>query len=83
MKYSRIRKSGSKAAAFVYAGYKWFEDNTDDVERWSSKAEEHARGKRYERFVVQSANASRAAARWVRQNGRKGSPTRARKALEE
>jgi hypothetical protein len=63
---SRLRRNAPKTAAFVYAGYKWFEDHTDEVERWSVKAIEHARGKRYEPVVVPVASAARAAARWIR-----------------
>ncbi|MGH2699164.1 MAG: hypothetical protein ACRDJL_08195 [Actinomycetota bacterium] len=66
MKYTRIRRSAPKVAAFVYAGYKWFEDHTDEVERWSAQAVERSRGKRVERFVTPVAGAAQSAARWMR-----------------
>jgi hypothetical protein len=65
---ARIRKNASKTAVFLYAGYKWLEDHTDDVERWSGHAIQRSRGKRYEKVVVPVAGAARAAARWVREN---------------
>jgi hypothetical protein len=80
MGFSRLRTRGTRAAALLYAGYKWFEDHTDDVERWSDRAIEGARGKRVAGVVVPAANASKAAARWVRENGatRSGRSPRAR-----
>jgi hypothetical protein len=68
MDRTRMRKRIPKTAAFVYAGYKWLEDHTDEVERWSAKAMEHARGKRYEKIVNPAATAARTAARFVRDN---------------
>ena len=75
---SGIRRSAPKAAAFVYAGYKWFEDHTDDVERWSDKAIAHSRGRRYEKVVVPAATAARAAARWMREDSKSTSGSKGR-----
>lgn len=75
-----LRKFGGpipKAAALLYAGYKWMEDHTDEVERWSQKAMEHAEGKRYEVAVVPPARALKATARWMRDN-HESRPARAR-----
>ena len=69
MKGSKIRSKGPKMAAFTYAGYKWFEDHTDDVEVWANKAIDRSRGKSVERFVVPPARLAISAARWVRANG--------------
>lgn len=66
--YTRIRRSAPNVTAFVYAGYKWFEDHTDDVERWSVKALEQTRGKRLQKLVAPAAEAARSAARWVKSN---------------
>jgi hypothetical protein len=66
MDRSRMRKAGAKAATVAYAGYKWFEDHTDDVERWATSARKQAAGKRYERAVGLPADAAAAAAKWVR-----------------
>ena len=52
MKIARIRRNAPKIGAFVYAGYKWLEDHTDEVERWSAQAIDRSRGKRSEKFVV-------------------------------
>jgi hypothetical protein len=68
MKISRIRRNAPKIGAFVYAGYKWLEDHTDEVERWSAKAIESSRGKPSERLVVPVAGAAQSAARWMREN---------------
>ena len=68
MKYSRIRRNAPKIGAFAYAGYKWFEDHTDEVERWSGKAVERSRGKRIEKLVVPAAGAAQSAVRWMRDN---------------
>lgn len=64
-----------KAAAVLYAAYKWMEDHPDDVERWSQKAIEHAAGKRYEVAVLPPARALKATAIWMRDNQR--NPARA------
>ena len=69
MDRSRMRRAGAKAATVAYAGYKWFEDHTDDVERWAASARKHAAGKRYERAVALPADAAAAAAKWVRNRG--------------
>ena len=69
MDRSRMRKAGAKAATVAYAGYKWFEDHTDDVERWATSARKQAAGKRYERAVGLPADAAAAAAQWVRKRG--------------
>ena len=63
-----MRKAGAKAATVAYAGYKWFEDHTDEVERWSGKAVERSRGKRIEKLVVPAAGAAQSAVRWMRDN---------------
>jgi hypothetical protein len=68
MKIARIRRNAPKIGAFVYAGYKWLEDHTDEVERWSAQAIDRSRGKRSEKFVVPAAGAAQAAARWMREN---------------
>lgn len=68
MRIARIRRNAPKIGAFVYAGYKWLEDHTDEVERWSAKAIDRSRGKPSERFVVPAAGAAQAAARWMRDN---------------
>ena len=68
MKYSKIRRNAPKAAAFVYAGYKWFEDHTDEVERWSNNVIARTRGKRIERVAVPAASAAKTAARWLRES---------------
>lgn len=68
MRYSKISRNAPKIGAFAYAGYKWFEDHTDEVERWSAKAVERARGKRIEKVVVPAAGAAQSAARWMRAN---------------
>jgi hypothetical protein len=68
MKIARIRRNAPKIGAFVYAGYKWLEDHTDEVERWSAKAIDSSRGKRSEKFVVPVAGAAQSAARWMRDN---------------
>ncbi|CAN5772700.1 hypothetical protein BH20ACT23_BH20ACT23_27140 [soil metagenome] len=68
MKLSRIRRNAPKIGAFAYAGYKWFEDHTDEVERWSAQAVDRSRGKRIERFVVPAAGAAQSAVRWMRDN---------------
>ncbi|MGH2774837.1 MAG: hypothetical protein ACRDJT_05305 [Actinomycetota bacterium] len=68
MKYSRIRRNAPKIGAFAYAGYKWFEDHTDEIERWSAQAVDRSRGKRIERFVVPAAGAAQSAVRWMREN---------------
>jgi hypothetical protein len=69
MDRSRMRRAGAKAATVAYAGYKWFEDHTDDVEKWAASARKHAAGKRYERAVGLPADAAAAAAKWVRKRG--------------
>lgn len=66
--FALIRRRGAKAVAFMYAGYKWFEDHTDEVERWADRAIIQARGKRVAKVVVPAANSAKSAARWVRQN---------------
>jgi hypothetical protein len=68
MKVARIRRNAPKIGAFVYAGYKLFEDHTDDVERWSAKAIDRSRGKASEKFVAPVAGAAQSAARWMREN---------------
>ena len=68
MKISRIRRNAPKIGAFVYAGYKWLEDHTDEVERWSAQAIDRTRGKRSAKFVAPTAGAAQAAARWMRDN---------------
>ena len=68
MRYSRIRRSAPKVAAFAYAGYKWFEDHTDEVEDWSAKAIERSRGKQVAKFVVPAAHVAMAGVKWIRQN---------------
>jgi hypothetical protein len=68
VKFSRIRRNGPKVVAFVYAGYKWLEDHTDEVERWSARAVERSRGKPVEKFVTPVAGAAQSAARWMRDN---------------
>ena len=68
MKIARIRRNAPKIGAFVYAGYKWLEDHTDEVERWSAKAIERSRGKASEKIVVPVAGAAQSAARWMRDN---------------
>ncbi len=68
MKISRIRRNAPKIGAFVYAGYKWLEDHTDEVERWSAQAIDRTRGKRSAKLVVPAAGAAQAAARWMRDN---------------
>lgn len=68
MKVSRIRRSGPKVAAFAYAGYKWFEDHTDEVERWSAKAVERTQGKKVSKFVVPLAHLANGAVKWIREN---------------
>ncbi|MDQ3770827.1 MAG: hypothetical protein M3343_01910 [Actinomycetota bacterium] len=69
MKGSKIRSKGPKMAAFTYAGYKWFEDHTDDVEVWAKKAIDRSRGKSVEKYVTPPAKLVISAARWVRANG--------------
>ena len=68
MRITRIRRNAPKVGAFVYAGYKWFEDHTDDVERWAAKAVDSSRGKRSEKFIVPAAGVAQSAARWMRDN---------------
>jgi hypothetical protein len=80
MGFSRFGTKGTRAAALLYAGYKWFEDHTDDVERWSDKAIAGAHGKRVAKVVVPAANATKAAARWVRENGATRSGERQKRA---
>ena len=70
MKSSRIRRSGPKTVAFLYAGYKWLEEHADDVERWSDNAAQRARGKSYDKVVGPAAQAVKTAAKWVKQNQR-------------
>ena len=82
MKSSRIRRSGPKTAAFVYAGYKWLEEHADDVERWSDNAARRARGKSYDKVVGPAAQAVKAAAQWARKN-QGGSGARSRSALKK
>jgi len=68
VRYSRIRRSAPKVAAFAYAGYKWFEDHTDEVENWSAKAIERSRGKQVAKFVVPAAHVAMAGVKWIREN---------------
>ena len=68
MRISRIKRSAPKVAAFAYAGYKWFEDHTDEVERWSAKAIERSRGKQIAKVVVPAAHVAQAAVKWMREN---------------
>ena len=68
MRLSRIRRSAPKVAAFAYAGYKWFEDHTDEVENWSAKAIERSRGKQVAKFVVPAAHVAMAGVKWFREN---------------
>ena len=68
MRLSRIRRSAPKVAAFAYAGYKWFEDHTDEVENWSAKAIERSRGKQIAKFVVPAAHVAMAGVKWIREN---------------
>lgn len=70
MKLSRMRRGAPKVTALVYAGYRWFEEHSDDVERWSDKALEGARGKSIERFIAPVAKTARSAARWTSDNNR-------------
>ncbi|MGH2790888.1 MAG: hypothetical protein ACRDJ0_07890, partial [Actinomycetota bacterium] len=65
---SGIRRSAPKIAAFAYAGYKWFEDHTDEVERWSAKAIERSRGKSIAKVVVPAAHLAQAGVKWMREN---------------
>ena len=64
----RIQRSAPKVVAFAYAGYKWFEDHTDDVERWSAKAIERSRGKSIAKVVVPAAHLAQAGVKWMREN---------------
>ncbi|MGH2826523.1 MAG: hypothetical protein ACRDKF_06090 [Actinomycetota bacterium] len=68
MGISRIRRSTPKVVAFAYAGYKWFEDHTDEVERWSTKAIERSRGKSIAKVVVPAAHLAQAGVKWMREN---------------
>ncbi|MDQ4058188.1 MAG: hypothetical protein M3124_03590 [Actinomycetota bacterium] len=68
MGISRIRRSAPKFAAFAYAGYKWFEDHTDEVERWSARAIERSRGKSIAKVVVPAAHLAQAGVKWMREN---------------
>ena len=82
MKYSRIRRNAPKIGAFAYAGYKWFEDHTDEVERWSAQAVDRSRGKRIEKFVVPAAGAAQSAVRWMRDKDNNDNAKSKPKALE-
>jgi hypothetical protein len=77
--FALFRRRGAKAAAFIYAGYKWFEDHTDDVERWSDKAIIQARGKRVAKVVIPAANSAKSAAQWVRQRQKPQSKSKLRR----
>ncbi|MGH2701623.1 MAG: hypothetical protein ACRDJ2_07590 [Actinomycetota bacterium] len=63
-----MKRSAPKVAAFAYAGYKWFEDHTDEVERWSAKAIERSRGKSIAKVVVPAAHLAQAGVKWFREN---------------
>jgi hypothetical protein len=61
----------AKAGTAIYAGYKWLEDHTDEVDRWSAKVIEKAAGKSYEKVVVPPARLARSAAGWVSSSAKK------------
>jgi len=82
VKFSRIRRNAPKIGAFAYAGYKWFEDHTDEVERWSAQAVDRSRGKRMEKFVVPAAGAAQSAVRWMRAKDNNDNAKSKPKALE-
>ena len=67
--WSKLRGRGARAATIAYAGYKWFEDHADDVERFSHKAIERSKGKRIGRAVVPTAHVLIGAARWMQERG--------------
>jgi hypothetical protein len=58
-------KAIAKAGTAIYAGYKWLEDHTDEVDRWSARVIDKAAGKSYEKIVVPVAQLARSAAGWV------------------
>lgn len=65
--WSKLRNRGAQAATAAYAGYKWFEDHADDVERFSIKAIERSKGKKVGRAVVPTAHVLIGAARWFQE----------------
>jgi hypothetical protein len=65
MLFSWIRRIGPRAAAYGYVAYKWLEDHTDEVMRWSEKLERQAKGKSYEKAVSGAARFASELATWV------------------
>ncbi|MEA2453209.1 MAG: hypothetical protein QOG04_1919 [Actinomycetota bacterium] len=65
------RRTIAKAGAIAYGGYKWIEDHTDDLERWSNKVIESSEGKSYAKFAVPPAKIVRTSAIWIGKNGDK------------
>ena len=63
--WSKLRGRGAQAATFAYAGYKWFEDHADEVERFSQKAIDRSKGKKIGWAVVPTAHVLIGAARWM------------------
>lgn len=61
----------AKAGTLLYAGYKWLEDHTDEVDRWSARVIDKAAGKSYEKVVVPPARLARSAAEWVSSTAKK------------
>lgn len=61
----------AKAGTAIYAGYKWLEDHTDEVDRWSSRVIEKAAGKSYEKVIVPPARLAKTAADWVANSAKK------------
>ncbi|MPZ69547.1 MAG: hypothetical protein GEU71_08465 [Actinobacteria bacterium] len=75
MKLFKLAGPIPRAAAVLYATYRWMEDHTDEVERWSQKAIDHAEGKRYEVAVLPPARALKVTALWMRNNRRSAART--------
>lgn len=65
--WTRLRNRGAQVATVVYAGYKWFEDHADEVERVSIKAIERSKGKKIGRAVIPTAHVVIGAARWMQE----------------
>jgi hypothetical protein len=68
--WSKFRGKGAQAATVAYAGYKWFEDHADDVERFSLQAIARSKGKKFGRAVVPTAHVLIGAARWVQERNK-------------